>query len=120
MKLIKVYQYETCNTCKKALRFLANRHYAVDKIDIVERPPSKAEIKAMLTCYGGNIRALFNTSGMLYQKLNLKEQVGSFTPEQAIDILSKNGKLIKRPFVLFEKEGLVGFDEEKWKKVFPA
>lgn len=118
MKIVKVYEYDNCSTCKKALRFLANRRYAVDKIDISTKPPTKAELKTMLTLYGGNIRALFNTSGQLYQKLNMKEKMDSLSPEAAIDLLSRNGKLIKRPFVLFGDEGLVGFDEAKWKKVF--
>lgn len=118
MKIVKIYEYENCSTCKKALRFLANRKYAVNKIDIATIPPSKAELKTMLTIYGGNIRVLFNTSGMLYQKLNMKAQVATMTPEAAIDLLSQNGRLIKRPFVLYGKEGLVGFDEAKWKKVF--
>lgn len=119
MRVVKVYQYEGCNTCKKALRFLANRKFAVELIDIVTKPPTKAELQEMLTYYGGNLRPLFNTSGLLYQKLHMKDRIDSLSPEAAIELLQKNGKLIKRPFVLFEKHGLVGFDEAKWKLVFP-
>lgn len=119
MRIVKIYQYDACSTCKKALRFLANRMFAVEPVDISTKPPTKAELQEMLTLYGGNIRSLFNTSGVLYQKLNMKDKIDALSPEQAVELLSKNGKLIKRPFVLFEGEGLVGFDEAKWKKVFP-
>ena len=118
MKIIKIYEYSNCGTCKKALKFLANHRYAVERIDITTQPPTQSELEKMLTHYGGNFKALFNTAGRVYQDLNLKEKMSKMTAQEAIAMLAKNGKLIKRPFVLFEKSGVVGFSEERWKKVF--
>lgn len=116
MKVAKVYEYENCSTCKKALKFLANQRYAVEKIDITTNPPSKAELKKMVGFVGGNYKKLFNTAGRVYQAMNLKEKLPSMSEEEALDLLAKNGRLIKRPFVLWEDKGLVGFDPKEWTK----
>lgn len=71
----------------------------------------------MLTFYGGNFKALFNTAGKVYQEMNLKDKIKTMTADEALDLLSKNGRLIKRPFLLLEKNGLVGFDDARWKKI---
>ena len=68
----------------------------------------------MLASQDGNIRKLFNTSGGDYKALNLKEKLPNMTKTEAIDLLSKNGNLIKRPFVIFGDRGLVGFKEKEW------
>jgi arsenate reductase len=116
MKL-KIYQYKNCGTCRKALKYLdaANAEYAA--IPIREQPPTKAELKRMLKIYGGEIRRLFNTSGLDYKKLNLKERLANMSEEEAIQLLSANGNLVKRPFVLTQTGGLVGFNEDEWKKL---
>jgi arsenate reductase (glutaredoxin) len=80
-------------------------------------PPSRKELAQMLTFYGGNFKALFNTAGKVYQEMNLKEKMSKMTADEALDLLSKNGRLIKRPFLLLEKNGLVGFDDARWKKI---
>ena len=64
--------------------------------------------------HDGNTRKLFNTSGGDYKALNLKEKLPNMTKTEAIDILSKNGNLIKRPFVIVGDRGLVGFKEKEW------
>ena len=101
MKLIKVYEYTNCGTCKKALKFLANRRFAVEKIDIFTQPPSRAELKKMIEFQSGNFRRLFNTSGKVYQEMGLAEKAKSMTEEEALSLLSANGKLIKKQVTFF-------------------
>ena len=115
MNIIKFYGAENCSTCVKAFKFLVNNRYAVDRVNIFETPPTKAELKQMLEYYQGNIRALFNTAGRVYQEENWKDKIPLLTPEKAIDALSKNGRLVKRPFILYKGGGLVGFDPKVWK-----
>lgn len=118
MKIVKIYEYANCSTCKKALKFLLNQRYATERIDIIQNPPSMSELKEMLSFQGGNVKKLFNTAGRVYQEMNLKDKLSSMTEADALKLLSTNGKLVKRPFVLFEGKGLVGFEPSEWKKVF--
>ena len=115
MKL-KVYAYKNCGTCRRALKFLDARHVPYATVPIREQPPTKAELRQVLQSYGGEIRKLFNTSGQDYKKLNMKETLPKLTTEEAIDLLSRNSNLVKRPFVLSGKSGLVGFDMDEWAK----
>lgn len=118
--MIKVFEYANCSTCKKALKFLEAKKIAFERIPIVDRPPSVAELKTMLVylkANGGDLKNLFNTSGVQYRELGMAEKLkNGLSEKEAIDLLSKNGKLIKRPFLLTSKTGLVGFKEEDWKK----
>jgi len=112
---MKLYQYPKCSTCRKAVKFLNENGIEFTSIDITERPPAKTELKAMLASYEGDIRKLFNTSGVQYRELNMKEKLPSMKVTEAIDLLAGNGKLIKRPFLLNNsKQGLVGFKEADW------
>ena len=117
---MKVYQYEKCSTCRKALAFLKTRGVAFESVPIVESPPAKAELREMLGYLGGDIRKLFNTSGLLYREMKLGEKLKTMTHEQAIDLLSKHGKLVKRPFALARGKGIVGFKQEDWEKFLRA
>ena len=112
--MLKIYAYTKCGTCRKALKYLDEKGIAYQEIPIRDQPPTKTEIKNMLGFYDGEIRRLFNTSGGDYKELNLKEKLPSMPTKQAIDLLSSNGNLVKRPFVLGNGFGLVGFKEEEW------
>lgn len=112
---LKVYEYRNCGTCRKALKFLKTNQVQFESLPIRETPPSPDELRRMLAYYGGEMRRLFNTSGEDYRKLKLKEKLAGLSVEEAIALLSKNGNLIKRPFALFEKGGLVGFKEDEWR-----
>ena len=116
MKL-KVYAYKNCGTCRKALKFLEENKVAYVTIPIREQPPTKAELRQMLKIYRGAIRKLFNTSGQDYKALNLKDRLPKLSVEEALELLSRNGNLVKRPFVLFDKDGLLGFNEAEWKRL---
>jgi len=113
MKL-KVYEYSGCGTCKKAVKFLDSVEIDYEKIPVREKPPTKTELKKMLKFLDGESKKLFNTSGRDYKELNLKEKLAGMSVEEQIDLLSKNGNLVKRPFVLTDSFGLVGFREDDW------
>lgn len=85
-----------------------------DSVDIVETPPTKSELKKMLAQYDGEIRRLFNTSGQLYREFGIKDKLPTMSDADAIDLLSQHGKLIKRPFLLTNDSGLIGFKEPEW------
>ena len=72
----------------------------------------------MLACYEGNIQKLFNTSGGDYKSMNMKEKLPGMSNSEAIDLLTKNGNLIKRPFALLGKIGAVGFSKTIWEDLF--
>ena len=112
--MIRVYAYDKCSTCRKGLKFLAARGARAEIIPIREQPPTKAELKRMLSLVGG-LRKLFNTSGLDYKKLNLKARLPTLTEAKAIELLSTNGNLVKRPFLLTSNGGAVGFKEDEWR-----
>ena len=112
---MNLYQYPKCSTCRKAVKFLNDNNIEFASIDITQKPPTKAELKNMLASYDGDIRKLFNTSGIQYRELKMKDKLPTMTAKEAIDLLAENGKLIKRPFLLnADKQGIVGFKEEAW------
>ena len=112
---VKVYEYPKCSTCRKALKFLDGRGISYKKMDIVLTPPSKADLKRMVKYYDGDFTKLFNTSGVVYRSMKLSQKVKSMTESEAIELLASNGMLVKRPFLLTEDVGLLGFREEQWK-----
>lgn len=117
---MKVYSYKKCSTCQKALKFLDKKGVEVSVVDITEKPPTKTELKKMLKSYDGEIKKLFNTSGMVYREKNIKEKLPKMSNDEAIDLLSSNGKLIKRPFLLKGDQGVVGFKEDQWNSLLKS
>jgi arsenate reductase len=119
MSQLKIYQYEKCSTCRKAIKFLEEGGHDFQSIAIRETPPKKKELELMLKIYQGELKRLFNVSGQDYRAMKLKDKLPDMTKKEAIDLLSKNGNLVKRPFVLLEGEGVVGFKLEDWKENLP-
>ena len=115
MKL-RVYAHDKCSTCRQALKFLAGCGIPFDTVPIREQPPTKAELKRMLVIQGGNLRKLFNTSGLDYRTLKLSERLPKLTEAEALDLLAANGNLVKRPFVTGDGVVLVGFKEDEWRQ----
>ena len=114
---VRVYEYAKCSTCRQALKFLDARKVAYQTAPIVETPPTVAELKAMLA-FTGDLKRLFNTSGVMYRELKIADKLKTMSESEALALLSKNGKLVKRPFVLLKDRGLLGFKEDEWKKAF--
>lgn len=119
--MIQIYEYKNCSTCQKALKFLDSKKVPYQRFAIVETPPSLKLLQRMLKelkAQGLNFRHLFNTSGMLYRELKIADQIqGGMTESEALELLAKNGKLIKRPFLLTDTTGTVGFKEDLWRKI---
>lgn len=120
--MIKFYNYSKCSTCKIAQKFLENQNINFENLPIVDQPPKITELKKMLSFLkseGKDFKSLFNTSGVQYRELGISEKIKKgMTEKEVLELLSTNGKLIKRPFLLSEDFGLVGFKIEDWKKRF--
>jgi len=116
--MLRVYSYQGCSTCKSALKWLKAKAVPFEEIPIRETPPTVAELKAMLAAKGNELRLLFNTSGMDYRALNLKDKLPSMSADEALALLASNGNLVKRPFAIDRKAGvyIVGFREEVWEQ----
>ena len=115
---MKVYLYEKCGTCRKAAKFLEARKIRHTAVPIVETPPSEAELSQMLEACGGNLRRLFNTSGLVYKAMGLKDRLPTLSRAEACELLRQNGKLVRRPFLISDKIRLVGFNEKEWVEAF--
>mgnify|MGYP001422908196 CR=1 FL=1 len=118
---LKIYEYKNCSTCQKALKFADSKKISYEKLPIVDQPPTISELKTMLKYLkedGGGFKNLFNTSGVQYRELKIADKIkAGMSEEEALQLLSKNGKLIKRPFILTGKSGAVGFKEDVWKRL---
>jgi len=112
----RIYIYKNCDTCRKALKFLKSHSVPFQEIPIRETPPSKAELEQMLRSCNGELRRLFNTSGGDYKSLNMKEKLPRLSEKEALELLSKNGNLVKRPFLIGPGVSLAGFDGAAWTK----
>jgi arsenate reductase len=115
--MIHIYTLKTCDSCRKATKWLSENQIPFKEIAIREQPPSLADLKRALANLDGDIRKLFNTSGQDYRSLNLKEKLPNLSTEQALELLTSNGNLIKRPFLILKSETLVGFYPETWTKL---
>ncbi|SRR5258706_7770434 len=111
---IKVYQYAKCSTCRKALKWLDAKGVKYDSVDIVTTPPKLAELRRALKS-GVPLKKLFNTSGQSYRDGNWGDRLAATSEADALAALTKDGKLVKRPFVLTDSSILVGFDEAAYK-----
>jgi arsenate reductase len=109
-----VYVYSKCSTCQKALRYLEEKKIDFIRKEITETPPSLRELKQMLEYQSGNLKKLFNTSGLLYKEMQLSEKLGKMTIDSALQLLHQHGMLVKRPFVIAQNFGLTGFKESEW------
>lgn len=114
--MVKAYVYAKCSTCRNAMDFLREQKIEFKEVAIRETPPSIAELKTMLAAYDGNIRRIFNTSGLDYKALGLAAKLPAMSEAEALKLLHSNGNLVKRPFLIGEKVKLVGFDAETWKQ----
>ncbi len=119
----RVFSYAKCSTCRAALRFLESEGIGHSVHDITATPPSVDDLTEALAVLGDR-RKLFNTSGQQYRELGVSEKLKSMTDAEAIRLLSGNGRLVKRPFVIWREGGrtrvLVGFKDVEWKRAFAS
>ncbi len=112
--MYRIYAYRNCDTCRKALKWMDENGIAYEELAIRETPPTAEELKTAMKSFSGDLRRLFNTSGTDYRDLGLKSKLSCMSEEEAIDMLSKNGNLVKRPFVINGAKVITGFKAEIW------
>ncbi|MDN4492938.1 arsenate reductase family protein [Ureibacillus aquaedulcis] len=116
---LKLIQYPRCTTCKKAEKWLKDNEIAYEAVHIVEQTPSKEDLKAIWEKSGLPLKKFFNTSGMKYKELGLKDKLSSMSEDEQLELLASDGMLIKRPIVTDGKKVTLGFKEteftESWK-----
>ena len=113
---LKFFGYNNCSTCQKATKFLVSNKIAFEDLDIISNPPSISILKELISSEEYKLSDLFNKSGQMYRELNMKEQIKNLSEEELLEMLSKNGKLVKRPIIIDNKKFAVGFKEEVWTK----
>lgn len=109
-------EYPKCSTCKKAKKYLEENNIEFTDRNIITETPTKKELKEWLDKYDISIDKLYNTSGMKYRELNLKEKRQTLSLEEQVSLLSSDGMLIKRPILLTKNKMLTGFKEDKWQE----
>ncbi|HJD76484.1 MAG TPA: arsenate reductase family protein [Bacteroides reticulotermitis] len=110
-------QYPACSTCQKAKKWLEENKVAYTSRLIVDENPTVEELKAWIPRSGLPIRKFFNTSGVVYKELNLKDKLPTMSEEEQIALLATNGKLVKRPLIVAEDFVLVGFKIDEWARL---
>ncbi len=106
--------YPKCSTCKKAEQYLIEKNFNYTLRDIKQNNPSKEELKDWIERSGLEIKRFFNTSGLKYKELNLKEKLPQMSDDEKIELLASDGMLVKRPILVGDDFVLVGFKQEQW------
>ena len=112
--VLTIYIYQKCGTCREAIKWLDARGISYHVKAIRETPPSLAELKTMLAAMGGDVRKLYNTSGVAYRELGMKDKLQTMHETDVLELLTTNGNLVKRPFLIANGKALVGFKEAEW------
>ncbi len=107
-------EYPKCSTCKKAKKWLDEHEIVYTDRHIVEENPSFEELKDWYQRSGLPLKKFFNTSGILYKEMKLKDRIPAMSEEEQLKLLATNGMLIKRPLVVKEDMVLIGFKEAEW------
>ena len=106
--------YPKCSTCQKAMRWLDEHDIEYEIRDIKEENPSAEELTCWIQKSGRSVQRFFNTSGMLYRSMNLKDKLKEMTDDEKIALLATDGMLVKRPILLAQEHVFVGFRQEEY------
>ena len=106
--------YPKCTTCRKARKWLDDNGISYEERDIKEDHPTRDELEEWYRQSGLPLKKFFNTSGMLYREMKLKDRLPEMTEEEQLDLLSTDGMLVKRPLMIDGETVLVGFREAEW------
>lgn len=107
-------EYPKCSTCKKAKKWLDEHQVAYDDRHIVEENPTFEELKDWYGRSGMPLKKFFNTSGMLYKEMKLKDKLPNMSEEEQLQLLATNGMLVKRPLIVDGNTVITGFKEAEW------
>ena len=110
-------EYPKCSTCRKAKKWLDEQGIAYTDRHIVDNNPTADELRAWIATSGLPIRRFFNTSGMKYRELGMKDRFAvGITEDECLELLSQDGMLVKRPLVIGDGFVLVGFKQAEWER----
>ena len=113
---MQIICYPKCSTCQKARKWLEANHLEFTERHIVEENPSYEELKEWYAESGLPLKKFFNTSGMLYKEMQLKDKLPTMSEEEQLKLLATNGMLVKRPLIVNGNIILTGFKEAEWEK----
>lgn len=108
--------YPKCSTCQKAKKWLLEHHVEFEERHIVESNPTYEELKKWHEMSGLPCKKFFNTSGLVYKELQLKDKLPAMSDDEMLKLLATNGMLVKRPLLVDEDQVLIGFKESEWKE----
>lgn len=111
-----VLVYRKCSTCQKALKWLEDNNIEFTERPIKEENPTYEELKAWHQMSGLPLKKFFNTSGLIYKDLGLKDKLPTMSEEEQLQLLATNGMLVKRPLVITDDYVLTGFKEKEWEE----
>ena len=114
---MKFIEYPKCGTCKKAKDWLIKHNISFEDIDIKINNPTKDDIMKYHKLANIDIRKMFNTSGLLYKELNLKDKLNEMSLDEKYQLLSTNGMLVKRPIIVLDNIVLFGFNEQSYENI---
>ena len=112
--MIKFICYPKCTTCQRAKKWLDDNKIDYELRDIKNDKPSLSELTEWYSKSKEDIKKLFNTSGLLYKSLDLKNKLPSMSQEEKLELLASDGMLVKRPIIVSDSFVLIGFKEDKW------
>ena len=115
--MIIFIQYPPCSTCQKAKKWLDGQGVAYTDRHIKEQNPSYEELSAWYQCSGLPLKKFFNTSGLLYKSMNLKDKLPTMSEEEQLQLLASDGMLVKRPILVTDRGILTGFKEADWERL---
>ena len=110
-------EYPKCTTCQKAKKWLEENKIEFEDRNIIEETPTIEELTEWINSNELDIKKWFNTSGLKYKELNLKDKLPNMSDEEKIKLLASDGMLIKRPLLITDKGIYIGFKEETWKEI---
>ena len=110
-------EYPKCSTCKKPKKYLDDKNIKYEDRNIVYDNPTKEELNDWIKNSNKDINKFFNTSGIKYRELNLKDKLKTMSDEEKIQILASDGMLVKRPILIKDKSVLIGFRENEWEEL---
>lgn len=115
--MIKLYCYDRCSTCRKALAWLDSNNIKYEKIDIKSQHPDEATLRELHKKSGLPLKRFFNTSGILYREMQLASKLPDMSEDEQFTLLATDGMMVKRPLLVTDDAVIPGFKEAEWKKV---
>ena len=115
--MVLLIEYPKCTTCQKARKWLEERHIAYQSRHIKEESPSLEELRQWWHKSGQPLKKFFNTSGLLYKELGLKDKLSGMSEEEQLTLLASDGMLVKRPLLIGDDFVKIGFREAQWEEM---